>query len=169
VKTLPLFFCILILSCLGPFTLKAQGRLYIKAKDGSQSSFLLPEIRTLSFTDGNLVVTPVGSSGQSYPLYELRFLSFRDYFTGIPSPVAGPSPALILYPDPAGNEVTIVFRNGQDPHAEIELTDIRGRVMFRGKMSDPNTVVDVSGFQPGMYLCRLMGGPGILVRKFIKK
>jgi hypothetical protein len=79
-----------------------------------------------------------------------------------------------IFPNPCGNNLFIDFENPSlvsDFQAEIQITDITGRVLFtyHCKPTTDHLSIDVSPLSPGMYFLRLNSSARISVKKFIKE
>ncbi len=61
---------------------------------------------------------------------------------------------LHLYPNPAGDELTIVA-NAATANMPLEVVDVTGRIVLRSSTSVPNTRVDVGSLKPGCYKVRV--------------
>ena len=63
---------------------------------------------------------------------------------------------LIMYPNPAQNEVTISFGNGTiSGKINISVTDINGKILFHKNVQGTNYKIDVSNFPAGMYFVKI--------------
>ncbi len=63
---------------------------------------------------------------------------------------------LTAFPNPAKNEVMLLFSTEKTGRVDIRITDITGRTVYTGVGEDvvngqSRTTVDCSGFEPGMY------------------
>jgi hypothetical protein len=63
---------------IGLSELKAQGTLYVKEISGTQTAFVLSEIRKINFPPGNILITKSNAETQNYTLSGLQLLSFND-------------------------------------------------------------------------------------------
>jgi hypothetical protein len=77
--------------------LQAQSSLYVKTKDGTQTSFAVSNIHKLTFPTGSVVVTTNSGNPQSYTLSNIRYLSFADYKTEAPLVKTQEGSSLTLY------------------------------------------------------------------------
>lgn len=62
---------------------------------------------------------------------------------------------LLVYPNPAADVVTITL--SQSTTADIEITDLMGRVVRTAKISNTETQIDVASLDAGIYLVRIKG------------
>ena len=70
---------------------------------------------------------------------------------------------LSIYPNPARQ----TFQIGQLSTVEqIEILDASGAIVLT-EMVSPNSLVDISQLQPGIYFCRLRGNEGLRTEKLI--
>lgn len=59
-------------------TVSAQTTLYVKEKSGQQSAYLINDVRSLTFPNGNLFITYVNGTSKSFALNNISRLSFRE-------------------------------------------------------------------------------------------
>jgi hypothetical protein len=65
-----------------------------------------------------------------------------------------------VYPNPAASQITIESENGKAQ--SLVITDLSGKRVYESKLSTTKTVVDVSGFAAGMYICTVTGDNGFI-------
>lgn len=77
------------------------------------------------------------------------------------------SRGLVLYPDPANNELNIV---GADANKVI-IIDVTGKVIAEQAFINGNAVIDLHGFRHGVYFARFIDSFGVVnaTRKFVKE
>lgn len=75
---------------------------------------------------------------------------------------------LLVYPNPAGNWITIT---GIEGTAETAIVDLKGRTVREAKKTnqDPETTLDLQGLPSGIYYVRIATKDGISVGRIIKK
>lgn len=112
--------------------------------------------------EGELFSFNIGT-GNEYP--ELSFSSMKGtrpdgdiLFINQGVPTAAPlvtelSKDMIVYPNPARNNVTIAFNNTEKHY--IEVDDITGRVISKTECNDSRLILAVDNLAPGMYIIRL--------------
>jgi hypothetical protein len=75
-----------------------------------------------------------------------------------------------VYPNPAGEQINVVFdRNGQ---ADIEIIDMTGRIVYSRRYNSggfTNYSVDISSLNPGVFFIRVSAEGESNVRRFIKE
>jgi len=76
---------------------------------------------------------------------------------------------LSVYPNPPVNNVTVTLPAAltKSP-AVITLSDINGRVLYRGQSADRKHVIDMGSFVPGVYFITVSNGTEKITRKIIK-
>ncbi|WP_426060440.1 alpha/beta hydrolase-fold protein [Hymenobacter sp. B1770] len=72
-----------------------------------------------------------------------------------------------LYPNPAAQELRIVFPNSL-PEAGVEITDARGRTVLPTAVHH-GEAVNLRGLVAGLYLSRISAGAEVIVVKFVKE
>ncbi len=76
-------------------------------------------------------------------------------------------PQIMVYPNPANNELMIV--TGNSPFNSFTITNQLGQVILQGQLSGTRNQVDISSFAAGMYFISLSGDAGSKVLKFVKE
>jgi hypothetical protein len=161
-------FGIILLVSIGISSVYAQTTLYVKEKAGAQTAFPLTAIRKITFSGDSMTVTKSSAETQVNAISGLRFLSFTDYFAGIPEPGGAWNKAPRLYPNPTFGMLQIEYPVEQNVNQKVEILDLQGRVMKNGSLQNGKTSLDVSGLIPGLYLCRIQSSTSVVTSKFIK-
>lgn len=66
--------------------------------------------------------------------------------------------SIVVYPNPAKEFISISLTDiEQSINADYTITDLSGRVIMKGKLTETNTRIDVNGLLPGMYLLQVQG------------
>lgn len=68
-----------------------------------------------------------------------------------------------LYPNPANTELNIVLTSSFQDQAQYQLFDAQLRLVGSGSARNGKVLIDVSGFDPGMYIAKV----GSATRKFV--
>lgn len=74
------------------------------------------------------------------------------------------SDKVILYPNPAGDQLHLVFSANSLPE-KVDIVDVCGRIVMSQSVVDDTTVVNVDNLKAGVYFVKTDN----LVKKFIKK
>jgi len=77
-----------------------------------------------------------------------------------------PEAAWALFPNPAGNEVTVELKELPGKDYSLTLTDATGRQVLRRALKTPVTVIDTRAFAAGSYQATLQDSRG---RRSVKK
>ncbi len=76
-------------------------------------------------------------------------------------------PRLDLSPNPAINEVRINYNGTWKGGLEITILNLLGQVCGQYLLENNQTEIDISGFEPGMYLLHIEEPEGILIQKLV--
>lgn len=164
--------CILFLLALGGLTEVQAQSLYVLERSGTKTDFALTNIKTLTFSGENLNVNKKDGSISSTALLSIRYLSFSP-ITGVLSPETESTSALVLYPNPVQDALTVLCQaNNIKSAVTIEVLTIDGRIIYAEQYDlQDNTrhTINVSGWQRGLYLVRMNNGAEMITKKLIKK
>lgn len=61
----------------------------------------------------------------------------------------------LIYPNPAGNAMTITASTGNEEGLLFDMSDLLGREVLRGRIMEAETSVDISGIPSGTYIVRV--------------
>lgn len=75
---------------------------------------------------------------------------------------------LIIYPNPAKNDLLINFTNDNWIGKEMKLISINGSIIQKIKITSKNQKINISRFAPGIYILQSENGEQKLKEKFIK-
>ncbi|WP_159478263.1 Ig-like domain-containing protein [Dyadobacter sp. 3J3] len=68
--------------------------------------------------------------------------------------------SLALYPNPAVDELS--FKGGSDKLEEVTISDMSGRLVFKGNSLSSSSKIDVKGLLPGMYVLKVKETNGLI-------
>jgi hypothetical protein len=72
---------------------------------------------------------------------------------------------ILIYPNPAKNEITI---DSNQPLLQVSVYSITGKLMFQtGSVSENRKTIDLARFSPGIYLVRMVQGKNIITKKIM--
>jgi hypothetical protein len=152
--------------------LQAQGKLYVKEKSGTQTSYAFNSIRKLTFSSGNMIVTKTDDNTSSYGLSDIRYLSFRDIITDVKPVGIDEISITSLYPNPVIDQLNISYESPDAKNVQIEIIDVQGRVLLNQTISSQNGTnlakITVANLAGGLYICRLLNGSNPETIKFLK-
>lgn len=88
---------------------------------------------------------------------------YRRAFSDTMSAIDPKAPEFTLYPNPAGNILTITGISGE---GEIIVYDTAGKSVLRQQLAGDDTTIDVSRLSPGVYIAHLTSGTASGTMKF---
>lgn len=163
---------IVLLLCLGLAEPQAQNLLLIKEKNGSQTSLTLNEIRKLTFNTGNILVNKTDGYTEMYDLHDIRYLYYADITNSSNNLGVQENKSLVLFPNPANDKITILFKSDYNESILVDFVDIQGKTVYREivhPMNGTNQLnINVSIFTKGLYICRLNNRRTIGTSIFLK-
>ncbi len=74
---------------------------------------------------------------------------------------------ILLYPNPANNNITLQFQNNNNLAGQIYLCNHLGQIVQSTRVVAKQQQLDISSLQPGLYFIRLAGTSA--VKKFVKQ
>lgn len=152
-------------------TLQAQN-LYVKNKSGVQTAYAISTIQKITFTSGNLSISKISGGENTYAFENLRFLNFSNT-TPIPTETdfEKEDNAVLAYPNPFTNEVTIDLNDFGEQSVLITILSIDGRVVYTEKVQDITGIhkMDLSQLPKGTYVCKVTSGSEFKTIKFLKQ
>lgn len=79
--------------------------------------------------------------------------------------------SLIIYPNPATNEITIDFGlwigNPIAIGFELEIINTFGQSVYQAAIQNPKSAINLEGFSKGLYLFKVRAGDEVVVRKVV--
>lgn len=165
-KIQPLQLCFIVLFVLFISGLNAQT-MYVRKTNNTQSDYVLANIRKMTFSSGNLVVSQVGGATNSYTLNDLRHINFNNFNLALINQVV-PSLGILIYPNPVTD--ILHFSKLEQNMSSIEIISMEGRVLLQSKqIIKDNATLDVSKLAKGLYLCKINTGTTTQTTKLIKQ
>ncbi len=141
--------------------IKAQG-LIIQMNDGDENTVPLNTVQKLNFSQTDLVVVFRSGSNDGYGLSEIRKLYF-DATVSTGDDFRLDQDRLSVYPNPAGNMITVKGVPGQADTVSVYQTD--GQLVLTETVTSSAVNIDISQLQSGLYLVNAFGR----TTKFIKR
>ena len=162
----------LLLLCIGLAGAQAQSTLYVKEKAGTQTAFALSDVRKLTFPTGNVIVNKNDGNTNTYALSGIRYLNFTDLSVGVSQFANKESDNMILFPNPAMDELKVSFQSSETGNLQIDIMDVQGKVLQQQTISSQNGTnlfaINIAQLPQGLYLCRLQNGNKLETIKFLK-
>lgn len=144
--------------------------MHVKECNGTQTAYVLNNIRKMSFSSGNLNVTNTDNSSGIYALNGLRHLKYSKIPTGINKPLPVQIQKIIAFPNPAANELKIDLSGAAKPVGTINIISIEGKTIISQNVSNERIIsLNISSLPKGIYFCRYSNSAEIKTVKFIKQ
>jgi len=158
---------LLLISFLLATVLPAQQKVYINQKSGTKVSYVLQDIRKITFSSNNLVVNKKTGSSDSYLLNNIRCMSFVDISTEV-KPLAEEGKVL-LFPNPVENVLNIQLPS-EVSSGIIQIISLNGSIVHSETICCKRDAfqVEVSSLPKGLYVCKISTEAGIKTIKFNK-
>ncbi len=74
---------------------------------------------------------------------------------------------ILLYPNPASNEIYIEIESENGRIEQVQLIDITGKEILNKELNSKNTTLDISNFESGIYLVKLHSNHGTCVKRLV--
>ncbi len=81
--------------------------------------------------------------------------------------IVSPSTGLTLYPNPAQDQLNVVYRGGIVQ--SVAITDVTGRIVRNLIVESAEAGIDVNDLAPGLYYLQAITEKGVFSRTFIRK
>lgn len=79
------------------------------------------------------------------------------------APQDGVNPVIKFYPNPATTFITFDFQKGHDKGYDIQVYNFLGKVVYEQKNIAPKTTLNLSDYNRGVYIFRLIDREGKVV------
>ena len=156
---------------LGLSGLKAQNTLFVNEASGTKTSFVLSDIRKLTFPAGSITVTKKDLTSKTFTLSDISYLNFNILPTGISAFKAKES-SIKLYPNPATNQLHVSFESVNTGKLLLEIHDMHGRIIqyqdINRQIGTNLAVLNIAELPAGLYICLIHNGSKIETIKFLK-
>ena len=143
--------------------LKAQT-MYVRPNTGAQSSYSIANIKKLTFSSGNLLVTNTIGANGTFALSGLRYLNFTDLTLGTATQELIKD-SFYVYPNPVTTVLNITNEDTTQTISHLEIISIEGRVVI----AQNSPQVAVAALPQGMYFCRITAKNQTQTIKFLKQ
>ncbi len=162
--SLVFFFCIFYSS------LHAQN-MYVKPTTGSQATYLITELQKITFSNGNLLVTPILGTAINNAFWSNRYVSFKDITLATTEYQLDKSISVFyVYPNPVKDILNLHIPEQGKLVGNIEIISLEGRLLLqRKKLNTSLPQIDVSMLPLGMYICKTTIGNITQAAKFFKQ
>jgi hypothetical protein len=131
---------------------QSNDYLWVNKTDGSAKSFALDNLQKITFTDNDIVVTPLDAAAQTFTFAAVQKLTFENSPTAINTPSATSQTSLIYF-NSQSKEIVI---ESEKAIGNVAIYDLTGRVVnipFFKKM-EYLTTINVSHLPAGVYIVK---------------
>lgn len=163
---LPLIFVLFIHSAM-----KSQTGLIMKELNGTETGYLLSDIRKISFPPAEVKIEDTGNGFHIYPVNSISRITFGTVSSNKEDCNLLQSTYISLYPNPANDILHVVLPNSSKKKDVINLSDIRGRKVCIDDnyyRTDSGWDINVSTLKPGIYFINISSNNQMITKKFIK-
>ena len=143
--------------------LKAQT-MYVRPITGTQTAYPVANIKKLTFSSGNLLVTNTIGVNGTFALSGLRYLNFTDLTLGTTTQELIKN-SFYVYPNPVTTVLNISNEDPTQTITHLEIISLEGRVVI--EQNTPQ--VAVASLPQGMYFCRITAKNQTQTIKFLKQ
>lgn len=148
--------------------LQAQN-MYIRTSSAGQITNSLANIKKLSFSSGNLIVSSNSGTIDNYALNTMRYINFKD-LTLSTKEYAQATKKILLYPNPVNEVLNLSIANMIQEAFLIQIITTEGRVIKQESQNNSNTAkLSLAGLPSGFYLCKVTNGLSSETIKFLKQ
>ena len=84
------------------------------------------------------------------------------------SAVGGRRSAVSFYPNPASTVITVELPETASEF-QISIFNLQGREVYSGRLTEPQSEIDISRLSKGVYIVKLTGDDIVVVLKMIKE
>jgi hypothetical protein len=150
------------------FSAQAQNQMVVELISGDTDSYLVPDIRSIKFGDATMIIYRNTAAPVTYTIADIAQYSFVDV-TSAGSANAGNKNTLSIFPNPAADQVDVVYTNTSEERISIELLDATGRILgviFNGMHQGKQAYKHALSLPSGVYFCRIVAEEGTLTKPF---
>ena len=150
------------ITCNSPIKLQAQS-LILKTKNGSELVKPINSLKTIYFSNNNLLVNYSTIASETYNLSIISKIYFKSVASGTELNVLDHNSLLLsVYPNPANN--LLYIQNAPEENSNVIIHRLDVVQVLRTQISGENKCIQIGSLDKGMYLLKV----GNQVVKFIK-
>lgn len=143
--------------------LRAQT-MYVRPNAGAQTAYPVTNIKKITFSGGNLMVTNTTGANGTFALSGNRYLNFTDLTLATPTQELDKN-SFYVYPNPVTNVLNITNEDPTQTISHLEIISLEGRVVL--EQNTPQ--VSLASLPQGMYFCRITSNNQTQIIKFLKQ
>jgi len=145
----------------------AQNQMLVELTDGSTEVYPVSDIRSIKFVDATMVINlwsgnPVAFDIVEIDKYYFNFLNSTEGHSSVSNP-------LNIYPNPATDQIAIVYNSLNYEHISIDLMDATGRCIARpfcGEHTGKVVYKHPLCIAAGLYFCRVTSEHATITHPF---
>jgi hypothetical protein len=169
-KEIILIIGMLIVS--GLTELHAQSKLVVKNKSGTPITYVLNQVKKLSFSTDKIIFNLKDGNISTYELSDVCNLSFNNLVDKIEPVDNLKCSNFTLYPNPAFDDIQISYELAKPADILLEISDLLGKVLYHQILSSHigtnHVTISLERFPTGFYLFRIQKGTPPEIIKFLK-
>ena len=143
--------------------MKAQT-MYVRPIIGTQTAYPVANIKNLTFSGGNLMVTNLTGANGTFALSSLRYLNFTNLTLATPTQELVKN-SFYVYPNPVTTVLNIINLDLSQTILHLEIISLEGRVVI----AQNTPQVAVASLPQGIYFCRITSNNQTQTIKFLKQ
>ncbi|MBC7605444.1 MAG: T9SS type A sorting domain-containing protein [Burkholderiales bacterium] len=162
-KNILLFLFVLVFS-----NSKAQT-MFVRPITGTQTAYVVANIKKLTFSGGNLVVTNSTGSNDTFDLASNRYLNFTDLTLATTTHELVTN-RFYVYPNPVTSILHLTNQDQSQTISRLAIITLQGRLLLEQNVINPNIAqVDLATLPQGMYFCKITSNNQTQTIKFLKQ
>lgn len=147
-----LLIMLLLFSGAGTFHLHAQTALTVSLQDGTQQSYSLTDLRKITFSNGNMLLTKTDASENTFAMNTVE-KSFFNASSSIEENISNEAQNVTVYPNPATD--IIYVNTGFEGAAKVQIYSLDGSLVLSTQISASGEAIDVSRLSSGLYIIKV--------------
>jgi hypothetical protein len=151
------------------FGAQAQNQMLVETTTSGTEGFLVSEIRSIKFGASTMIINLNSGNQATYNIADIAQYYFADATSiGANASVLGRN--LSINPNPASEQINIVYNNEREERINIELLDATGRSIasiYSGKHQGKQAYTQNLDVPAGLYFCRITADGETSTKPFV--
>lgn len=139
-------------------------------KNGNSTQIAMNQLRSVTFSAGNLFLNIKTGTPFSYPIADVQSLKFLPQTLDRKSVTQNST--FSLFPNPVTDYINMAFPCIKTGNVLVEIIGLQGNVLSQNTFnteSNSKYSMNLSALRTGMYICRFICGNEVSSIRFIKK
>ena len=137
------------------FSLAKAQTMYVRPVSGAQSSYPVANIKKLTFSGGNMLVTNATGGNGTFALSNNRYINFTDLTLATASNEVKQK-GFYVYPNPVSSILHFGNDNPAQSISQITIYSLEGRLlMTKDIVAGNNPQIEVNQLPAGSYYCKI--------------